>query len=82
MSQIQGQGLDPLPVKVLLLLLADSGGQVTLLLLLYQPEVEWGGNLKSISHRCYFFEEASVYELTKEAIHLPLSCLQGVYTPA
>jgi len=36
-----------------------------------------GANLKSISHRCYLFEEAFVWELTKETIHLPLACLQG-----
>ena len=34
-------------------------------------------NLKSISHRCYLFEIAFVWELTKETIHLPLGCLQG-----
>jgi len=36
-----------------------------------------GANLKSISHRCYLFEVACVWELTKETIHLPLGCLQG-----
>ena len=36
-----------------------------------------GANLKSISHRCYLFDVAFVWELTKETIHLPLSCLQG-----
>ena len=38
-----------------------------------------GTNLKSISHRCYLFEVAFVWELTKETIHLPLGCLQGGY---
>ena len=36
-----------------------------------------GANLKSISHRCYLFEVAFVWELTQETIHLPLGCLQG-----
>ena len=36
-----------------------------------------GANLKSISHRCYLFEEAFVRELTKETIVLPLGYLQG-----
>ena len=36
-----------------------------------------GVNLKSISHRCYLFEVAFVWELTKETIVLPLGCLQG-----
>jgi len=36
-----------------------------------------GENLKSICHRCYLFEIAFVWELTKETIHLPLGCLQG-----
>ena len=36
-----------------------------------------GGNLKSISPRCYLFEVAFVWELTKETIVLPLGCLQG-----
>ena len=31
----------------------------------------------SISHRCYLFEVAFVWELTKETIVLPLGCLQG-----
>ena len=34
-------------------------------------------NLESISHRCYLFEVAFVWELTKETIVLPLGCLQG-----
>jgi len=34
-------------------------------------------NLESITHRCYLFEVAFVWELTKETIHLPLGCLQG-----
>jgi len=32
--------------------------------------------LESISHRCYLFEVAFVWELTKETISLPLGCLQ------
>ena len=36
-----------------------------------------GANLNSISHRCYLFEVAFVWELTKETIVLPLGCLQG-----
>ena len=39
--------------------------------------VELRGNLKSISHRCHLEEVASVWELTKETIHLPLGCLQS-----
>jgi len=35
-----------------------------------------GANLKSISHKCYLFEEAFVWELTKETLVLPLGCLQ------
>ena len=35
-----------------------------------------GANLKPISLRCYHFEVAFVWELTKETIHLPLGCLQ------
>ena len=34
-------------------------------------------NLKSISHRCYLFEVAFVWELTKETVILPLGYLQG-----
>ena len=36
-----------------------------------------GVNLKSISHRCYLREVAFEWELTKETIFLPLTCLQG-----
>jgi len=36
-----------------------------------------GANLKSISHRCYLFEVAFVWELTTETIDLPLGCPQG-----
>ena len=36
-----------------------------------------GANLKSISHRWHPILVASVWELTKETIHLPLGCLQG-----
>jgi len=36
-----------------------------------------GANFKSISHRCHLFEDACVWELTKETIDLPLGCLQG-----
>ena len=44
---------------------------------LYHPGGNPGANLKSISHRCYLFEVAFAWELTKETIHLPLGCLQG-----
>ena len=36
-----------------------------------------GANLKSISRRCYLFQVAFVWELTKETIVLPLGCLKG-----
>jgi len=36
-----------------------------------------GANLKSIAHRCLPILVAVVWELTKETIDLPLSCLQG-----
>ena len=36
-----------------------------------------GANLKSISRRCYLFEVAFVWELTKENIVLPPVCLRG-----
>ena len=36
-----------------------------------------GANRKPISHRCHLCEVAFVWELTKEAIHWPLGCLQG-----
>ena len=41
------------------------------------PGVELRANLKSISHRCYLFEVAFVWDLTKETIDLPVGCLQG-----
>ena len=34
-----------------------------------------GANLKSISNRCYHFEVAFVWELTKETIVFPMGCL-------
>jgi len=40
-----------------------------------------GENLESISHRCYLFEVAFVWELTKQTIVLPLGCLQGGVWP-
>ena len=40
------------------------------------PGLELGANLKSISHRCYLWEVAFEWELIKETIYLPLSCLQ------
>ena len=43
----------------------------------YHLGVELSAHLKSISHRCLFFEMAFVWELTEETIHLPLGCLQG-----
>ena len=39
----------------------------------HHPGVELRVNLKSISHRCHFFEVAFVWELTKGAIYLPFS---------
>ena len=45
--------------------------------LLSHPGVELRANLKGISHRCYLFEVAFVWELTEETIDLPLGCLQG-----
>ena len=35
-----------------------------------------------ISRRCYLFEAAFEWELTRETVHLPLSCLQGADPPA
>ena len=40
------------------------------------PGVVLRANLKSTSHRYHVFEVGSVWELTKETTHLPLSCLQ------
>jgi len=36
-----------------------------------------GANLKSISHRCYLFEVAFVWELAEETIVLPLGLKQS-----
>jgi len=44
---------------------------------LHPPGGNPGANLKSISHKCYLFEVAFVWELTKETIGLALGCLQG-----
>jgi len=41
------------------------------------PGVELNAYLKSISHRCHLYEEAFVWKLTKQTIHLLLVCLQG-----
>ena len=49
---------------------------------LIHPGFEMRANRKSISHRCYLFEVAFVWELTKETVHLPLGCHQvglGLY---
>jgi len=43
----------------------------------FHPGGNPGANLKSISHRCYLFEVAFVWELTQETIVLPMGCLQG-----
>jgi len=43
----------------------------------HHPGGNPGANLMSISHRCYLFQVAFVWELTKETIVLPLGCLQG-----
>ena len=40
-----------------------------------------GANLKSIFHRCYLFEVAFIWELTKDTIVLPMGCLQGDTEP-
>jgi len=45
--------------------------------MLLHPGGNPGANLKSISNRCYLFEVAFVWELTKETIVLPLGCLQA-----
>ena len=45
------------------------------------PGGDPGANLKSISHRCYLWEVAFEWELTKETIYLPLGCLQGGSSP-
>ena len=42
-----------------------------------RPGVEPRANLESIAHRCHLFEVIFVREMTKETIHLPLSCLEG-----
>jgi hypothetical protein len=41
------------------------------------PGVESRAILKSTSHRCYLFEVAFPWELSKDTIHSPLGCLQG-----
>ena len=41
------------------------------------PEDNPGANIKSISHRCYPILVPCAWELNKETINLPLSCLQG-----
>jgi len=43
----------------------------------HHPGGKPGGNLNSISHRCYLREVAFEWELTKETIDLPMGCLQG-----
>jgi len=43
----------------------------------HHPGGNPGSNLKSISHRCYLFEVAFVWELTEETMNLPLGCFQG-----
>ena len=40
-----------------------------------------GANTKSISHRCHPMLVACVWELTKQAIDLPMRCLQGGVAP-
>ena len=41
------------------------------------PGGSLGSNLKSISHRCYLFEVAFVWDMTEETIVLPLGCQGG-----
>ena len=43
----------------------------------YHPGGNPGANFQSIFHRCYLREVALEWELTKEIIYLPLSCLQS-----
>ena len=45
--------------------------------LITHPGGNPGANLQFISHRCYLREVAFEWELTEEAIYLPLRCLQG-----
>ena len=40
-------------------------------------EATQGQIFKSISHRCYLFDAAFLWELTTEIVDLPLGCLQG-----
>ena len=47
------------------------------ILLVLHPGGKPGANPKSISHRCYLFGVAFVWQLTQETIVLPLGCLQG-----
>jgi len=68
-------------VKIDVILADGSTSQVSLTLSSLHPGGNPGANLKPISHRCYRFEVAFVWELTKETIHLPLGCLQGGNTP-
>ena len=49
------------------------------LLPLLHPGVELRASFKSISYRCHLFEEAFVWKLTKETIHLPLGCIQSAF---
>ena len=55
----------------------DHGTPSVRLSAVVHPGGNPGANLKSISHRCYLFEVAFVWELTNETIVLPLGCLQG-----
>ena len=41
------------------------------------PGVDLRKNLRPISHRSHLFEVAFVWELTEEAIYMPLGCLHG-----
>ena len=57
--------------------LSPRGGPIQDPVLTPHPGGNPGGNLKSISQKCYLREVAFEWELTKETIHLPLGCLQG-----
>ena len=57
--------------------LGDLQTEENLCLVTVYPGGNPGVNLKSTSHRCYLFEIAFVWALTKETMHLPLGCLQG-----
>jgi len=74
-------GTDSHFCEVVVLKLSSPAPPAGLHLPRHPPSNRPGGNpwanLKSISHRCHPILVAFVWELTKEAIHLPLGCLQA-----